>query len=607
MGNRVERVYDCGVAGLHRLVPHLDRLNEANVIIAVAGMEGALPSVIGGLVDRPVIAVPTSVGYGASFGGVAALLAMLNSCAPGVSVVNIDNGYGAAAQANQINKLAARSADHAHRVLRLSERRRGGHDHGRPRRRGRALRGAPGRAGQARVAGLHARAARGHEGRLPGDQGGRARPRSRRATGGGARARAIRTGGTASGRNLGHPRADRRERAPAGREGGRGADLHEAGRGRGPRARDDAWSRSISTTWAPIDAIVDVTGACIGLDLLGVDAVHCSALPVGGGFVTGAHGRMPIPGPGTAELLKGFPVDRHGREARAGDPDGRGHPDDAVGLGRRPCRAMTVEAVGYGAGDHGSRDAERDPRLRGRGGTSPADAKPSCRSRRRWTTCSRSSGKSVMERLFDAGALDVYLTPVTMKKSRPGIVLTALCAPEKVTELSRVLFEESPTIGVRWTAYQRERLDREMVTLATAYGPVAFQGLAAGRPRGHGHAGVRRGPPDREGEGTAGPRGARPGARRRPAAAPAMICAACRHDNPERAKFCLECGQRLAAACPQCGTELPPAAKFCLECGHRLGAVDAPAGIAAGRGASGRGLPGRAWPRTRPSTSPRRS
>ena len=108
MGNHVERLYDCGVAGLHRLVPHLDRLSEANAIVAVAGMEGALPSVLGGLVDRPVIAVPTSVGYGASFGGVAALLAMLNSCAPGVSVVNIDNGYGAAAQASQINKLASK-------------------------------------------------------------------------------------------------------------------------------------------------------------------------------------------------------------------------------------------------------------------------------------------------------------------------------------------------------------------------------------------------------------------------------------------------------------------------------------------------------------------
>ena len=105
LGNRVERVYDVGVAGLHRLLNHHHVLNEANVIIAVAGMEGALPSVVGGLVDRPVIAVPTSVGYGASFGGVAALLAMLNSCAPGVSVVNIDNGYGAGVQANQINKL----------------------------------------------------------------------------------------------------------------------------------------------------------------------------------------------------------------------------------------------------------------------------------------------------------------------------------------------------------------------------------------------------------------------------------------------------------------------------------------------------------------------
>src|SRR5688572_3384933 len=108
LGNRVERVYDCGVAGLHRLLDHVPLLSEANVIVAVAGMEGALPSVIGGLIDRPVIAVPTSIGYGASFGGIAALLAMLNSCAPGISVVNIDNGYGAAHQASQINHLVSK-------------------------------------------------------------------------------------------------------------------------------------------------------------------------------------------------------------------------------------------------------------------------------------------------------------------------------------------------------------------------------------------------------------------------------------------------------------------------------------------------------------------
>jgi NCAIR mutase (PurE)-related protein len=108
LGNRVERVWDCGVAGLHRLLDRWDLLAEANVIVAVAGMEGALPSVVGGLVDRPVIAVPTSVGYGASLGGLAALLAMLNSCAPGISVVNIDNGYGAAHQASLINRLVAK-------------------------------------------------------------------------------------------------------------------------------------------------------------------------------------------------------------------------------------------------------------------------------------------------------------------------------------------------------------------------------------------------------------------------------------------------------------------------------------------------------------------
>lgn len=103
LGNRVERLYDVGVAGLHRLLLNLDVLMEANVVIAIAGMEGALASVVGGLVDCPVIAVPTSVGYGASFHGLSALLSMLNSCASGVSVVNIDNGFGAAYQASMIN------------------------------------------------------------------------------------------------------------------------------------------------------------------------------------------------------------------------------------------------------------------------------------------------------------------------------------------------------------------------------------------------------------------------------------------------------------------------------------------------------------------------
>jgi NCAIR mutase (PurE)-related protein len=107
MGNRVEKLYDVGVAGLHRLLARKALLAEAAVIIVVAGMEGALPSVVGGLVDKPVIAVPTSVGYGAAFGGVAALLGMLNSCAAGVTVVNINNGFGAAYAASLMNRIHA--------------------------------------------------------------------------------------------------------------------------------------------------------------------------------------------------------------------------------------------------------------------------------------------------------------------------------------------------------------------------------------------------------------------------------------------------------------------------------------------------------------------
>ncbi len=105
MGNRVEHLYDVGVAGIHRLLEHREKLTQARVIICVAGMEGALPSVVGGLVAVPVIAVPTSTGYGASFDGVAALLGMLNSCASNVTVVNIDNGFGAACVASCINRL----------------------------------------------------------------------------------------------------------------------------------------------------------------------------------------------------------------------------------------------------------------------------------------------------------------------------------------------------------------------------------------------------------------------------------------------------------------------------------------------------------------------
>ncbi|NQT92176.1 MAG: nickel pincer cofactor biosynthesis protein LarB [Lentisphaerae bacterium] len=106
MGSRVERVYDVGIAGLHRLLTHMDIIRSAHAVVVVAGMEGALPSVVGGLIHKPIVAVPTSIGYGTNLGGVSALLAMLNSCVPGITVVNIDNGFGAGVAAAMINRGA---------------------------------------------------------------------------------------------------------------------------------------------------------------------------------------------------------------------------------------------------------------------------------------------------------------------------------------------------------------------------------------------------------------------------------------------------------------------------------------------------------------------
>src|SRR5881397_3406802 len=250
LGNRVERVTDCGVAGLHRLLAHRELLAEANAIIAVAGMEGALPSVIGGLVDRPVIAVPTSVGYGTSLNGLAALLAMLNSCAPGVSVVNVDNIYAAAHQDHRMLGDIVAILERSHLPAPVTERARRIFE---------------------RLADAEAR-----------------------------------VHGTT------------RERV----------HFHDVG---------------------AVDAIVDVTGGVLGLHLLRVETVYVSPLPLGGGFADGPHGRMPIPGPGTAELLRGFPVVDTGVRVELVTPTGAAILTTLAKPALRPP-AMTLAAVGYGAG-----------------------------------------------------------------------------------------------------------------------------------------------------------------------------------------------------------------------------------------------------------------
>jgi uncharacterized protein (TIGR00299 family) protein len=223
-----------------------------------------------------------------------------------------------------------------------------------------------------------------------------------------------------------------------------------------------------------VDAIVDVTGAVVALRLLGAERVHVSALPVGGGFVDGPHGRMPVPGPGTAELLRGFPVVDTGVRAELVTPTGAAILTTlAAGAGRMP--AMTVERVGYGAGTADLPGTANVLRSFVGEATEAAATETVVQVETTIDDMSPQLYEPLIERLFEAGALDVFLTPVIMKRSRPGTVLTALCPPGQVGALTRVLFAESSTLGVRWSEMARARLEREMVTLTTAYGALPFK------------------------------------------------------------------------------------------------------------------------------------
>jgi uncharacterized protein (TIGR00299 family) protein len=224
-----------------------------------------------------------------------------------------------------------------------------------------------------------------------------------------------------------------------------------------------------------VDAIVDVTGGVIALDLAGVQAVHVSALPMGGGLVGGPHGRIPVPAPGTVELLRGFPVVDTGVKAELVTPTGAAILTTlAASAGRMP--ALTIEAVGYGAG---TMDLPGTPNVLrcflGQTADTIAADEMVLQVETTIDDMSPQLYETLIERVFDAGALDVFLQPVIMKRGRPGVVVTALCAPERVGDLSRALFEESTTIGVRWSEWRRARLQREMVEVTTAYGTIPFK------------------------------------------------------------------------------------------------------------------------------------
>jgi uncharacterized protein (TIGR00299 family) protein len=222
-----------------------------------------------------------------------------------------------------------------------------------------------------------------------------------------------------------------------------------------------------------VDAIIDVAAAVIALELLGVEAVHVSPLTLGAGLAEGPHGPIPVPGPATAELVRGFPVVDAGVRAELLTPTGAAILTTlAVGAGRMP--AMTVTDVGYGAG---TRDLPVPNVLRCFVGEAegPGALESLVQVETTIDDMSPQLYEPLLDRLLEAGALDAFLTPVVMKRSRPGVVLTALCPPERTADLARLLFEETTTIGVRWSEWRRWPLPREVVTLTTGYGPIAFK------------------------------------------------------------------------------------------------------------------------------------
>ncbi|UCH33041.1 MAG: nickel pincer cofactor biosynthesis protein LarC [Armatimonadota bacterium] len=221
-----------------------------------------------------------------------------------------------------------------------------------------------------------------------------------------------------------------------------------------------------------VDAIVDIVGTVVGFGMLGIERATCSPLPLGSGWVETDHGRLPIPAPATAKLLEGFPTYGGGAETELVTPTGAALVTglcDSFG----PMPAMTVRRVGYGAG---SKDLPHPNCLRMFLGDAAAPGASAAETlvvlETNLDDMNPEFYERVVERLFEAGALDVFITPIIMKKSRPASLLTTLAAPDKQAELLRILFRETTTLGVRAREVSRHCLDRDWVTVETPFGQV---------------------------------------------------------------------------------------------------------------------------------------
>ncbi|MFB3896415.1 MAG: nickel pincer cofactor biosynthesis protein LarC, partial [bacterium] len=220
-----------------------------------------------------------------------------------------------------------------------------------------------------------------------------------------------------------------------------------------------------------LDAIVDIVGCIIGINQLGLEEVYASKLNLGAGFVKTQHGMMPVPAPATLELVKGLPIYNKGIERELVTPTGAAIITTiATSFGSMP--AMELQAIGYGAGDQ---DIPEIPNLLRLSIGQKTDLKSDESIMAIETNIDDLNPQIygyLMDKLFAAGALDVYYTPIQMKKNRPGIVLTILTNPANVDKISDLVFTESSTFGIRITQMQRQTLDRELITVQTKYGSI---------------------------------------------------------------------------------------------------------------------------------------
>lgn len=504
-GSRVERLYDIGVAGVHRALEHTELLREARVVIAVAGMEGALPSLIAGMVNVPVIAVPTSVGYGAHAGGLTPLFAMLTSCAGGIGVVNIDNGFGAAVLADRINNPAGGpSAERANcpaggAIVDYTSSPAGGiiADHiSNPA-------NAVNLADETHVAHLDCSTGVSGDKFLGalldiGEQTGRFThadltrivsaliPDSEivvgRTISHGISATTVKV---AASSDEPHSRSfaqikDMISQAGLPAEVAENATLIFTDIADVEAAIHNVKLEDVSFhEVGSLDSILDIVGVSYGLYALGIEKLYATPPAVGSGTVMTQHGELPVPAPATAALLRGIPTS---------DSDAKGElttPTGAALLGFvdefGPLPPMVATHIGHGAG---TRDIGRPNVCQLTLGVS-TDHLLSDEVVLLETNIDHISPELVgyaAEELLKAGALDVWVTPIVMKKSRPASTLSVLVPKREGQHFAELISRLTGTLGVRISLQPRFISGRDLEVLDTPWGEITIK-TGAGRAR----------------------------------------------------------------------------------------------------------------------------